>query len=99
MPEFSPPHCHYAKNKAAEVISSTTRQSATKLFSVLTGYSMKIVNTYFKRTLGGRRKGHKVKVVVNETKDLGFFYNNKKGQLTISFNYGEWNIYGFPQHN
>jgi hypothetical protein len=99
MTEFSPPHCFYGKNKAAEVISFVTHESATKLFSLLSGYECKEVKRYFKRTLGGRRKGNKVKLLVNDCKDMGFMYNFRKEQLTISFNYGEWNTHGFPQHS
>ena len=99
VPEFSPPHCLYAKNKAAEVISFTTRHSAAKLFVLLSGKEKEVVDGYFNRTLGGRRKGHKVKLLVSDAKDFGFLYNFKKEQLIISFNFGEWNVHGFPQHN
>ena len=83
-PEFSPPHCLYAKNKAAEVISFTTRHSAAKLFVLLSGKEKEVVDGYFNRTLGGRRKGHKVKLLVSDGKDFGFLYNFKKEQLIIS---------------
>lgn len=97
--EFCPPHCFYAKNKAAEVISFTTYHSVTKLFSLLSGYERKVVGRYLKRTLGGKRKGHKVKILISDIKDLAFVYNSRKEQLTICYNYGEWNIHGFPQHS
>ena len=99
VPEFSPPHCYYGKNKAAEVISFVTCHSATKLFSLLSGYEREVVERYFQRTLGGKRKGHEVKILISDTKDLGFMYNFRKEQLIISYNYGEWNIHGFPQHS
>lgn len=87
-PEFSPPHCLYAKDKAAEVISFTTRHSAAKLFVLLSGKGKEVVDGYYK-----------VKLLVSDGKDFGFLYNFKKEQLIIFFNFGEWNVHGFPQHN
>ena len=30
---------------------------------------------------------------------IAFTYSLRKGQLTVSFYFGEWNVHGFPQHN
>ena len=97
--EFCPPHCFYAKIKASEIVSFTTIHSVTKLFSLLSGYERKVVGRYLKKSLGGRRKGHKVNILISDNKDLAFVYKFRKEQLTICYNYGEWNIHGFPQHS
>ena len=98
--EFCPPLCFHAKNKKAEVISFTNIDSAAKLLSLLSGLNPKTVIKYLTRRFGGgRKKGYKVKVLVNDTKDLAFVYKFNVQQLTICFHYGEWNSYGFPQHN
>jgi hypothetical protein len=98
--EFCPPLCFHAKNKKAEVISFTNIDAAAKLLCLLSGLNPKAVIKYLKRSFGGgRKKGYKVTVLVNDTKDLAFVYKFNKQQLTICFHYGEWNSYGFPQHN
>ena len=84
----------YAKNNAAEVVSFTTIHSVTKLFSLLSGYERKVVGRYLKKSQGGRRKEHKVKILISDNKDLAFVYKFRKEQLTICYNYGEWNIHG-----
>lgn len=97
--EFCPPLCFHAKNRKAEVISFTTIDSVAKLLCLLSGLSIKNVKQYLKRSLGGgRKKGYKVKVLVNDTKDVAFMYKFNVQQLTICFHYGEWNSHGFPQH-
>ena len=63
--EFCPPSCYHAKTKSAEVISFVTYHSAMKLFCYLSGYKKKVVERYWMRTLGGRRKGNKVKILIN----------------------------------
>ena len=54
---------------------------------------------YFKRTLTGKKAVSKVSVLASEEKNMTFVYKLSKGQLAISFHFGEWNTYGFPQHN
>ena len=97
--EFCPPLCFHDKNKKAEIISFTNIVSAAKLLCLLSGITLKAVMKHLRRSFkGGRKKGYKVKVLVSDTKDLAFLYKFSTQQLTISFHYGEWNSYGFPQH-
>ena len=59
---------------------------------------MEEVAEYLERTLCAQCKGHITKVIVSPVKDFSLIYNFRKGQLTVSYNYGEWNSFGFPQH-
>ena len=55
---------------------------------------------YFKKTLiTGKKSGSKVVVLATEEKDMTFLYKLSKGQLVITYHFGEWNKFGFPQHN
>ena len=97
--EFYPPLCFHAKNNKAEVISFTTIDSVAKLWCLLSGLNLKSVKKHFKRSLGGgRKKGYKFEVLVNDTRDIAFMYKFSKQQLIVCFHYGEWNSHGFPQH-
>ena len=91
--------CYIKGNSKGEVVSLTDIQSLIYLLTLLSGKQQEEVAFYLKRTLGGARKNHKTKVLVSQEKDFGLIYSYKKGQLTICFNYGEWNSFGFPQHN
>lgn len=95
-PILSEPNCYVAQNKKAMVVSFTCLSSVKDFLSSL---SKKEVSGYFERTLAGYRKDHQVKVLVTETKDFALAYYFNRGQLVVSFNLGEWNAYGFPQHN
>jgi len=67
---------------------------------MISGKSVVEVKGYCKRVLRGRcREGHKVKLLVEEEKQLAFTYNLRRGQLTISFYYGEWNTANYPKHD
>ena len=97
--EFREPYCYVAGNKKGKIISFTFLPLLKQFLSSLSGKSVDEINQYFKRKLNGRRKDHKTKVLVSVTKDFALGYSFAKGVLTVSFNYGEWNRYGFPQHN
>ena len=92
---YNPPNCFVAGNKRAIVVFFT---SVISLKNFLSSLSSKDFNCYMERTLGGYRNGHCVKVLVTDVKDFALTYSFRKGQLVISFHYGEWNAYGFPQH-
>lgn len=98
VPVFCEPRCFYVKNRKAEVISFTYFPDVLYFFSLLTGLAKKDVLYYMKKTLSGARLGNKTKVLVSEEKDLALVYKISKGQLKISFHFGEWNSYGEPQH-
>ena len=73
--------------------------ASINFLSVLTGYGEEQVFEHFKRNLTtGLRKGHKVSIITSDVKDFVFFYKQNQGKLVISFNFGEWNSSGFPQH-
>jgi hypothetical protein len=97
--EFKEPNCYIAGNKKGEVISITAVSILTKLFSWLSHKNVAEVKSYFQRTLKGNRNNHVVRILVSVEKDFGLVYNFKRGQLTVSFHYGEWNSFGFPQHS
>ncbi|KAK3705273.1 hypothetical protein QZH41_000068 [Actinostola sp. cb2023] len=97
---FAQPFCFHSKNRKGEVISLTSIRLVKELFSLLSGLSGAEVMDFFKRKLtSGMRSGHKVSVLVDEHKDFAFIYKYNKGELTISYNFGEWNVCGTPQHN
>ena len=70
--EFYPPLFFHGKNRKDEFVSFTTSDAVTTIFSLLSAFGIKIVKRYFNRSLGGRRKGHKVKLLVSETHDIAF---------------------------
>ena len=96
---FAEPFVSFGQNRKAKVVSFTTLRPVKQLLSVLSGMNEDEVVKYFKRTLTGRKIGSKVAVLATEEKDMAFMYRLSKGQLVISFHYGEWNKFGFPQHN
>lgn len=96
---FAEPFVSFGADRKAETISFTTLRPAKQLFSLLSGLTEREVVKYFKRTLTGKKAGSKVCVLASEEKKLTFVYKLSKGQLAISFHFGEWNTYGFPQHN
>jgi len=91
---FAPPFCVYNKNRKAEVISFTSIRLVKELFSLLSGLTESNVVTYFKRNLTGMRTGHRVTLIVDDCKDFSFIYKINKGELTISYHFGEWNTCG-----
>ena len=99
FPEFREPYFYNVGNKKAKVISFTHLPLVKYFLSRLSGKSVEEVAEYFERTLCAQRKGHITKVIVSPVKDFSLVYNFRKGQLTVSYNYGEWNSFGFPQHN
>ncbi len=60
---------------------------------------MKTVAGYLKRSLAGSRKRHSAAVIVSDVKDFAFVYKKGCGKLVIGFNFGEWNVSGFPHHS
>jgi hypothetical protein len=99
VPGFVEPYCFVGSNKKGEVISFTNLHLVMELLALLSGYSEKEVSSYFKRNLTGLKAGHKVNVIANESKDFAFIYKQKQGRFSISFNFGEWNVNGYPQHS
>ena len=97
---FSRPSCYVERNGKAVVVFFTDINTTTRFLSVLSAIPpMEIVERYFHKTLKGRKSGSTVEVLVREEKQFGLAYNIRRGQLDISFFFGEWNTYGFPQHN
>lgn len=84
----SEPDCYFARNKKADVISITNVELVHKLFACLSGHTIDDVKTYFKRTLKGMtRFNHRVRLITSASKDFGFIYKHKCGQLIIQFYY------------
>lgn len=83
---YNPPNCFVSENKKAIVVSFTSIITFKEFLSSL---SSKDVNCYMERTLGGYRKGYCVKPLVTDVKDFALTYYIRKGQLVISFNFGE----------
>ena len=99
LPGFCAPFCYFGTNKKGEVVSFTNVRLVVELLSLLSGYSEEeVAGTYFKRNLTGIKSGHKVNVIVSESKDFAFFYKKRQGKFFIGFNFGEWNAHGYPQH-
>ena len=97
MEGFAEPFCYYKKNAKAMVISITSIRLVKELIVLLSGLPGETVASYFKKNLtNGCRKGHMTSLVVS---DVNFIYKIKQGKLVITFNSGEWNVSGFPQHS
>ena len=92
------PDCYISSNRKAEVISFTSLCLLQEFLSCLSGMSKREVRKFFTRKLTGVKCHHKVKLIVSDEKDFALVYKKSRGQLTIEFNYGEWNANGFPQH-
>ena len=88
----------FGTDRKAKTMSFTTLRPVKQLFSILSGLTEREVVTYFKRTLTEKKAGSKVSVIASEEKNMTFVYK-LSNQLAISFHFGEWNTYGFPQHN
>ena len=95
---FAEPCCYHSENTKAIIISFTSMRLVNELFVLLSGLSKDVVVGYFKQRFSGSRKGHTAAVLVTEVKDLALMYKKRSGKLVIGFNYGEWNVNGFPQH-
>ena len=76
----------------------TSVRLVNELFALVSGFSKDDVAGYFKRSFTGSRKGHTAAIIVTEVKDFAITYKKRSGKLVIGFNYGEWNVNGFPQH-
>ena len=97
---FYEPRCYIKKNKKTEVICFTSLYSLQKFFSVISALSIKEVKQYFRHKLKSRgREDHVVKLLVDKDKQLDLTYYIKRGQLTITFKYGEWNTTNYPFHD
>ena len=98
MPEdpiFQEPHCYVSGNNKAEVISFTSLCSLVKLLSLLSALSARDVKKFFRRTLTvPTRTGHKVELIVDDSRDFAFFYKFSSSRLHIQYHYGEWNAGG-----
>ena len=99
VPGFVEPLCFVSSNKKGDVISFISLCLVMELLALLSGYLEKDVATYFKRDLSGLKAGHKVNVIASDSKDFAFIYKQKLGKFIISFNFGEWNVNGYPQHS
>lgn len=97
MDGFVEPFCFHGNNNKAELISFTSVRLVNELFVLLSKFTSETVASYFKRDLSGSRKGHSAAVIVSDAKDFVLIYK-RPGKLVIGFNYGEWNVNGFPQH-
>ena len=98
--DFKEPSCYVSSYKKAEVISFTSLCSLKKFLSNLSALSTIEVKKFFSRKLTSTsRSGNQVKLLVEDTKDFGFFFKKSTGKLTIQFYYGEWNVHGFPRHD
>jgi hypothetical protein len=95
---FVEPFCFCSENKKANIISFTSVCLVNELFALLSGFSKDDVAGYFKRSFTGSRKGHTAAIIVTKVKDFAITYKKRSGKLVIGFNYGEWNVNGFPQH-
>ena len=96
---FAEPFVSVVANSKTETVSFMTLRPVKQLFSVLSGLSEREVVQHFKRSLTRRKVGSKVSLLACQEKNMVFLYKLNKGQLTISFHFGEWNSHGFPQHN
>ena len=92
------PFCFHGNNNKAEIISFSSVRLVNELFVLLSKFTSETVASYFKRDLSGLRKGHSTAVIVSDAKDFVFSYKKRPGKLVIGFDYGEWNVNGFPQH-
>ena len=95
---FVEPFCFHGNNNKAETICFTSVRLVNELFVLLSKFTSKTVAGYFKRDLGGSRKGHSAAVIVSDAKDFVFSYKKRTGKLLIGFSYREWNVNGFPPH-
>lgn len=97
---FSEPYCYIRGNKKAEILCFTSMVSFQKFMSTISGLSTIEVKKYFSRKINSRgREGHTVKLLINEDKQLALTYWVGRGQLEITFEYGEWNASNYPFHN
>ena len=96
---FAEPFVSFSANKEAGKISFSSLRPVKQLLSIISGLKEREVVQYFKRTLTGKKASSKVNVIASEEKKMVFVYKLTKGQLFIAFHFGEWNTYGFPQHN
>ena len=96
---FSRPSCYVERSNKAVVIAFADMATTCKFLSLLSAVPTEDINKYFKKTLKGRKSGSTVEVLVGEEKQFSLTYNVRRGQMDIFFYFGEWNSYGFPQHN
>ena len=103
-PKLGEPMCYIKGNSKGEVVSLTDIQSLIYLLTyIVVWQAARRGGLLFEKNAWGSTEkclgDHKTKVLVSQENDFGLIYSYKKGQLTICFNYGEWNSFGFPQHN
>ena len=97
---FTRPSCMVENNSKAVVIAFSDMATPCKFLSTLSAIATKeLCDKYLRKELRGRKSGSWVEAIVSEEKQFSFTYKTKKGQMNIFFYFGEWNIYGFPQHN
>lgn len=98
-PLFCVPNCYVVESKKMTVVSFQSFLAVKEFLIALSSLSMLEVSGYLERRLKGNRKDHWTKLLVSETKDFALIYHSNKGQFELGFHFGEWNTFGFPQHN
>ena len=98
-PLFCDPNCYVVESKKMTVVSFQSILAVKEFLIALCLLSMPEVSAFLERRLKGNRKGHWTKLLVSETKDFALIYHSNKGQFELGFHFGEWNTFGFPQHN
>ena len=92
--------CVVERNSKAVVIAFSDLAATIRFLSTLSAVTAEeLAERYLRKSLAGRKSGSKVAVVVSEQKQFSFTLSIKRGQMDIFFYFGEWNSYGFPQHN
>jgi hypothetical protein len=87
---FSRPSCYVERNSKAVAISFTNMDTTKVFLSVLSAIpAIEIVDQYFKKTLKGKKSGSVVEVLVREEKQFGLTYFIRRGQLEVSFYFGD----------
>jgi hypothetical protein len=95
---FNRASCVVERNSKAVVIAFS--DLAAWFLSTLSAITaQELAEKYFAKKLAGRKSGSRVAVVVSEQKQFSFSFSIKRAQMDIFFYFGEWNSYGFPQHN
>ncbi len=97
---FNRASCVVERNSKAVVIAFSDLAATIRFLSTLSAITaQELAEKYFAKKLAGRKSGSRVAVVVSEQKQFSFSFSIKRAQMDIFFYFGEWNSYGFPQHN
>ena len=97
---FNRPPCYVERNSKAVVIAFSDLAATTRFLSTLSAITVKeLTDSFLTRQLAGRKSGSSSAVLVSEEKQFSLTYFIRRGQMEIFFYFGEWNSYGFPQHN